>query len=60
MKQSMLLILIVVAATVFSTLTSSNRNPTSRGMEIISYNGAAARDQETCWRHQTRDGYDCH
>ena len=59
MKQSMLLILIVVAATVFSTLTSSNRNPTSRGMEVISYDGAAERDQDYCWRYPTRDGYDC-
>lgn len=59
MKQSMLLILFVVAATVFSALTGSNSIPTIQGGEIVGYGKDSGRDQGSCRHYRKRAGYNC-
>ena len=59
MKQSMLLILFVVAATVFSALTGSTDIPTIPGDEIVAVGSDSESDQRSCRHYRERAGYSC-
>ncbi len=59
MKQSMLLILIVVAATVFSALTGSTSIPTIQSNGKVSDGGDPVQDRKSCRHYRKRAGYDC-
>ena len=59
MKQSMLLILVVVAATVFSALTGSTDIPTIPGDEIVVVGNDSEMNQRSCKHHRKRAGRSC-
>ncbi|MDJ0944190.1 MAG: hypothetical protein QNJ30_12025 [Kiloniellales bacterium] len=55
----MLLILIVVAATVFSALTGSTSIPTIQSNGKVSDGGDPVQDRKSCRHYRKRAGYDC-
>ena len=59
MKQSMLLILLVVAATVFSALTGSSSIPTIQENGVISGGEASEPREDACRHYRKRPGYHC-
>ena len=59
MKQSMLLILIVVAATVFSALTGSTSIPTIQSNGVVSDGSDPEPERKSCRHYRKRAGYHC-
>lgn len=58
MKQSMLLVLLVVAATAFSTAGMSKAMPTIDGVQEFTHGGGL--DRYGCHHDRKRGGYHCH